>query len=103
MTFTQKALPPKSGLPEGTLTGLPIGQRSWYAAVAPDRGTPPLREMYCNLVVHDTTIALDSRIDYPIDASGGRPGSERITDEDLLMAEYQARLIRVLRRGDPGL
>ncbi len=93
MTFTQRRLPPTPGLPDGTLTGLPIGERSWYAAVAPNRGAPPSREMYCNIVVHDTTIALDSRIDYPIDASDGSPGSERITDEDLLMAEYQARLI----------
>ena len=93
MTFTQRVLPPEPGIPEGTFTGLPIGEWSRYSAPDPRPGTPPVREMGCALTVYDSTIALYSSINYEIKVSGGRPGSDRITDEDLLMAEYQARLI----------
>lgn len=92
-SWTQKRLPPEPGLPEGTFTGLPIGEWSRYSAPDPAPGTPPVREMGCGLTVYDSTIAMTSTVHYPIRASGGRPGSERITDEDLLMAEYQARLV----------
>lgn len=93
MTFNQRRLPPEPGFPEGTLTGLPLGEISWYTSESPLQGSPPIREMSCGVVVYDSTIALRSSTHYPIDASDGSPGSERITDEDLLMAEYQARLI----------
>lgn len=92
-TWTQKRLPPQPGLPEGTFTGLPIGEWARYSAPDPAPGTPPVRQMGSGLTVYDSTVALTSTVHYPIDASDGSPGSERITDEDLLMAEYQARLI----------
>ncbi len=92
-SWTQRALPPQPGLPEGTFTGLPIGEWSRYSAPDPAPGTPPVREMACGLRVYDSTVALTFAVDYPIDASDGSPGSDRITDEDLLTTEYLARLL----------
>ena len=93
MTWTQRTLQPP-GFPEGSWTGLPIGEKSW--ASAPDPKEPPAPGLgSAVLVVWDDKIAMRVEVDYqPI----GRPKAKTaiflpIAEEDLEAGELAARII----------
>ncbi|GIV15378.1 MAG: hypothetical protein KatS3mg022_0813 [Armatimonadota bacterium] len=94
MTWTQLTLEPP-GLPEGSWTGLPIGEKSWYSGVLPE-GTKPAPGLgSAVLVVWDDKLALEVEVHYqPI----GGPKAKTaiflpIAKEDLELGEWAARLI----------
>ncbi len=94
MTWTQLTLEPP-GLPEGSWTGLPIGEKSWYSGVLPE-GTKPAPGLgSAVLVVWDDKLALEVEVNYqPI----GGPKAKTaiflpIAKEDLELGELAARII----------
>jgi len=95
-TTSQRIYPDGAGMPQGSWTSLPIGQKSW--ATAPDPEQPPAPGIgNANLVVWDDQLALRVIVNYqPI----GGPKAKTavflpIAEEDLELAEFAARTILV--------
>lgn len=94
MTWTQTTLKPP-GFPEGSWTGMPIGEKSWYSGVCPE-GTKPAPGLgSAILVVWDNNLALRVGVHYqPL---GGPKAKTAIflpvAKEDLELGELAARLI----------
>ena len=93
-TTSQLIYPDGAGMPQGSWTGLPIGEKSW--ATAPDPKQPPAPGIgTANLVVWDDKFALEVELHYqPI----GGPKAKTaiflpIAEEDLEAGELAARFI----------
>lgn len=92
MTTSQYAPIGQPGMPEGSLTGLPIGEKSWATAPKAEKPAPGLGT--AGLVVWDDRLALEVLIDYqPIDPKARTAIFLPIADEDLELGELAARLI----------
>ncbi len=94
-TTSQRIYPDGAGMPQGSWTGLPIGEKSWYSGVLPE-GTKPAPGLgSAILVVWDDKLAMRVEVDYqPI----GGPKAKTaiflpIAKEDLELGEWAARLI----------
>ncbi len=93
-TTSQRIYPDGAGMPQGSWTGLPIGERSW--ATAPNPKAQPAPGLgSAVLVVWDDKLALEVEVHYqPL----GGPKAKTavflpIAKEDLELGEWAARLI----------
>ncbi len=94
-TVSQRYYPDGAGMPQGSWTGLPIGEKSW--ATAPKTG-PGVSFDSC-LVVWDDKLALRVDISYPpLDPKARTLIFFPIEQEDLELGELAARLL--LARGN---
>ena len=91
-TESQFALPGQPGMPEGSWTGLPIGEKSWATASKASEPGPGLGSSV--LVVWDNQLVAKLVIQYqPIDPKGRTALFPPAADEDLESGELAARLI----------
>jgi len=94
-TTTQRAPIGEAGLPEGSFSGLPIGEKSWYWALDPEKTKPGPGIGDATLVVWDDKLSLLIEVHYqPL----GGPKAKTaiflpIAREDLELGEWAARLI----------
>jgi len=93
-TTSQRIYPDGAGMPQGSWTGLPLGEKSW--ATAPDPKAQPAPGLgSAVLVVWDDKLALEAEVHYqPI----GGPKAKTaiflpIAKEDLELGELAARII----------
>jgi len=90
---TQFALPGTPGLPEGTHSGFPVGQKSWVYG-PPDGAKPGPGQGTSVLVVYDGSAALRVDIRYqPIDPKAKTAVFMPVSGEDRERSEYVARLL----------
>jgi len=94
-TATQRAAIGEAGLPEGSFSGLPIGEKSWYWALDPEKTKPGPGIGDATLVVWDDKLSLLIEVHYqPI---GGPKAKTAIflpvAKEDLELGELAARII----------
>jgi hypothetical protein len=95
LTTSQRVYPDSAGMPKGSWTGLPIGEKSWYSGVFPEGTQPAPGFGSAVLVVWDDKLALRVEVHYqPI----GGPKAKTaiflpIAKEDLELGELAARII----------
>ncbi len=95
-TTSQRIYPDGAGMPQGSWTGLPIGEKSW--ATAPGEGPSNLATV-ARLVVWDDKLALRVDISYPpLDPMARTLIFFPIEQKDLELSELAARLL--LTRGN---
>ncbi|MEM2568228.1 MAG: hypothetical protein QXH20_07160 [Candidatus Bathyarchaeia archaeon] len=88
-TVSQRIYPDGAGMPKGSWTGLPIGEKSW--ATAPKSGEVSFTS---NLVVWDDRLALRVIVRYPpLDPMARNLVFFPIEQQDLELGELAARLI----------
>ncbi len=88
-TTSHLLYPDGAGMPQGSWTGLPIGERSWATAPKTRRVSPA-----SNLVVWDDRLAMKVRVDYPpVDPKARNLVFYPIEQSDLELGEMAARLI----------
>jgi hypothetical protein len=91
-TFTQLALPPQPGLPEGTHSGLPLGVKVWSFSPKKVPGEylgPPVSP----LVAYDGLVVVEARAYRdPKDSMAATLEFEEVPDEVLVVSEQIARL-----------
>ncbi len=91
-TQSQLVYPDGAGMPQGSWTGLPIGEKSW--ATAPRAKEPGPGLGTASLVVWDERLALRVMVDYqPIDPKARTAVFLPVDEEDLELGELAARLI----------
>ncbi len=91
-TISQVRYPDGAGMPEGSWTGFPIGEKSW--ATAPKAKAPGPGLGVANLVVWDGRLALRVIVQYqPIDPKARTAIFLPVDEEDLELGELAARLI----------
>ena len=92
MTTSQVGYPDGAGMPQGSWTGLPIGEKSW--ATAPNAEKPAPGVGTADLVVWNDRLALGVIVDYqPIDPKAKTAIFLPVADEDMQLGELAARLI----------
>ncbi|MEJ5251339.1 MAG: hypothetical protein HPY54_03355 [Chthonomonadetes bacterium] len=91
-TESQTAPPGEPGMPEGSFTGLPVGEKSWATAPKSAEFSPGAKD--ANLVVWDNSIVIRVTISYsPVDPRARTMLFASIEDTDLEWAEYAVRLL----------
>ncbi|MCS7265053.1 MAG: copper amine oxidase N-terminal domain-containing protein [Armatimonadetes bacterium] len=94
LTTSQRIYPDGAGMPQGSWTGLPIGEKSWATVAKAEKPGPGLGSSV--LVVWDKKIALRVEVHYqPIDPKAKTAIFLPVQDEDLELGELAARLILI--------